>query len=284
MLPPISSGASHKPVPLLLIHGLLSSPKEFGLINHALRMRGVEPISLRIEGYTDGQARRPVSWRNWLSAVHAAIDEAVPKDRPVALGGLCSGGLLAAAVALARPERVGSVALLSPTFKYDGWGLSWWTGLRGLAYLLGLDRHISIAECQPYGVKNERIRRWVIAELTEQAQSPVGPAKLPLWAIRQTEELATFVLGQLRQIQCRTLVMHARDDELSSLGSAETAVAQIPAEARKLIVLENSYHMITIDNDRALVAEELASFVSGRGQAVPGQVRPPYPQLAARAA
>jgi carboxylesterase len=270
---------------LLLIHGLLSSPKEFGLIAHALRMRGIEPISLRIDGYTEGQPGRPQSWRRWLEAALAAIEAAAPTDRPMALGGLCSGGLLAAAVALARPERVSSVALLSPTFKYDGWGLSWWTRLRSLAYLLGLDRYINIAECEPYGVKNERIRRWVVAELEQQAQSPVGPAKLPLWAIRETEELATYVLGRLRQIRCRTLVLHAREDELSSLHSAEAAVAQIPPSARKLIVLENSYHMITIDNDRALVAEELARFVSEEAQVVshsPSQ--PLQPRMAARAA
>ncbi len=282
MLLPIIAGASRTLTPLVLIHGLLSSPKEFGLIAHALRMRGIELIPLRVDGYTEGPARRRRSWRSWLEATLAAIDDVVPTDRPVALGGLCSGGLLAAAAALERPERVSSLALLSPTFSYDGWALSWWTRLRGLAYMLGLDRYISVAECQPYGVKNERIRRWVMAELAAQAQSPVGPAKLPLWAIRETEELATYVRGQLHRLHCRTIVLHAREDELSSLGSAEAAVDLIPSSAKKLVVLEDSYHMITIDNDRALVAEKLADFVSEPAEAV--QHDRPRPQRAVRAA
>lgn len=251
------------PVPLVLIHGLLSSPQEFGLINHSLRLAGVEAIQLNIDGYTNGHQRGMSHWRGWLKAASHALDAAVSPDRKVVLAGLCVGGVLAAALALERKTQTEGLILLSPTFDYDGWGQSRWRYLRHVAYALKLDRYIRVAEREPYGIKNERVRRWVIDELKAQRQSAVGPAQLPLWAIHEAERLMAHVRTNLQRIECRTLVIHSREDELSALPGVERVFRGIAAKDKRLVVLDNSYHMITIDNERARVAAELTQFVRG---------------------
>ena len=251
------------PPPLVLIHGLFSSPQEFGLINNSFRLAGIEAITLEIDGYTDGHQHGMSRWRDWLTSASAALDAAVPPGRRVILAGLCVGGVLAAALALERKAQTEGLALLSPTFDYDGWGQSRWRHLRHLAYALKLDRFIRVAEREPYGIKNERIRRWVIEELKAKRKSAVGPALLPLWAIHEAEKLMAHVRANIQRIDCRTLVMHAREDELSGLPGVERIVHGLAATDKRLVVLENSYHMITIDNDRARVATELARFVRG---------------------
>ena len=249
------------PVPLVLIHGLFSSPQEFGLINHALRLAGIEAIHLDIDGYTNGHQHGISEWRDWLKAASGALDAAVSADRRVVLAGLCVGGVLAAALALERKAQTEGLVLLSPTFDYDGWGQSRWRHLRHLAYALKLDRYIGIAEREPYGIKNERIRRWVIEELNAQRQSAVGPSQLPLWAIHESEKLMAHVRANLQRIDCRTLVIHSREDELSALPGVERVFQGIAAMDKRLVVLEDIYHMITIDNERARVAAELTEFV-----------------------
>ena len=58
-------------------------------------------------------------------------------------------------------------------------------------------------------------------------------------------------------------VQHAREDEICRLASVRDAVARVPTGLLSLHVLENSYHMITADNDRHLVADRLSAFLQG---------------------
>jgi carboxylesterase len=58
------------------------------------------------------------------------------------------------------------------------------------------------------------------------------------------------------QITCPVLVIHARDDELTSLKSAEFI-----ARNARVVVLENSYHMVCVDNDRKQVTASVLDFL-----------------------
>jgi carboxylesterase len=150
---------------------------------------------------------------------------------------------------------------MSPTFTYDGWNVSPLRHLRHLAYWTGLDNVFSVSECEPYGIKNEKIRKWVIRELQERAQSAVGPARIPLRALRQAERMMTEVREHLAELDVPLLVIHASEDEITSLASVERLVSALPIKDKQLAVLDNSYHMVTIDNDRQQVAGLLAAFV-----------------------
>ena len=248
------------PHPLLLFHGLLSSPQEFGLIAHSLRSRGLLHESVTVPGYTFGTDPQSPDWRRWRAGGQAAIEARVPGNEPVILGGLCMGGILAAALALQAPERVAGLVLMSPSFVFDGWGLSPIRHLRHLGYWTGLDRFFSMTEREPYGVKNPKIRRWIASELEQRAQSAAGPARVPLPALRQAEYLLAEVRAHLHELTCPILMIHARDDEISSLAGVKRLFDTLPQRDKELVVLENSYHMITIDNDRHELAALLDRF------------------------
>jgi carboxylesterase len=70
-----------------------------------------------------------------------------------------------------------------------------------------------------------------------------------------------------KEIRCPTLVVHAREDELTSLRSANFLVEQIGGGRARMVVLEDSYHMICVDNDREIVAKNVLEFF---GAALPG--------------
>jgi carboxylesterase len=249
------------PLPLLLFHGLLSSPQEFGLIAHSLRSRGLAYEGVNVPGYT--LANDPVSprWQRWRDAACAVVDARGLPDEPVILGGLCMGGVLAAAAALERKQRIAGLVLISPTFTYDGWGLSPIRHFRRLAYWTGFDRFYSVAEREPYGVKSPKIRKWVVQEMAQRAQSAVGPARLPLRALREGERMMAEVRARLTELDCPLLVIHAREDEITRLTSVQALFSALPQQDKELVVLENSYHMVTIDNDRHEVAALLERFV-----------------------
>lgn len=234
---------------ILLFHGLLSSPQEFGLIAHAMRRKGLSHEAVTVPGYTLASGHTP-DWQRWRVAGADAINAHVSGDAPVILGGLCMGGVLAAALALQAPERVAGLVLMSPSFDFDGWGVSPLRYLRHIGYWSGLDRFFSVAEREPFGVKNARIREWIARELHERNQSAAGPARVPLRALREGERMMKYVRARFHELTCPILMIHAREDEISSLGSVVRLFQALPQADKELVVLENSYHMITIDNDR----------------------------------
>jgi carboxylesterase len=189
------------------------------------------------------------------------IDAAADRDRPVLLGGLCTGGLISAAIALEHRRRVDGLVLISPTLAYDGWGLPCWRHLRHVGYWLGVDRFIHIREREPYGIKNPVVRRWVAREMRERACSAAGPAALPLWALGESEKLTAYVCRRASELDCPIMVIHARDDEITQLKRVRAFFDALTVPEKSLVVLENSYHIATMDNDYARVAEELAAFV-----------------------
>ncbi|HET7524435.1 MAG TPA: alpha/beta fold hydrolase [Burkholderiaceae bacterium] len=264
-------------LPLVMLHGLRSTPREFDLIALTLRGRGIQLITPHIDGYSLDPRPRRTSWRQWQAAASAAIGQVVPRGQPFVLGGLCAGGLLAAALTLEGAHRVAGLAMLSPTFDYDGWSQTRWRHLRTLGYALGLARWIRVAEREPFGVKNAKIRGWVAREMRLRASSASGPSSLPLWAIREVDRLKDWVRVRLPSLRTRTLVMHARDDDVCTLASVQRAMPMIAATHKRLVVLDDSYHMITIDNDRHKVADELFAFSTAHATTPIGSQHVRYP-------
>jgi carboxylesterase len=243
---------------LVLIHDLMSSPLEFGLMTQILGARGVRYHFLEIPGYTHGVERPALAWRQWLTAAAARLDERYAAGEPIVLAGLGTGAALAAALALeSRRQDVRGLALLSPAFPAQSTARA---PTHAIAASLGLDRWVAIRRSDPFGIKNPKTRKWVAREIEESGMSSAGPATLPLRAVRESERLHEHVQAELLRLTAPLLVLHAREDADASLAAVSALVEQLSGSAR-LIPLEHSYHMITLDNDRQRVAHELADFL-----------------------
>lgn len=244
---------------LVLFHGLASTPREFGLLEFPLRRMGVTLHTPTLSGYSHGMRTGDARWQDWVREGSARVDEIAARHGRVVIGGLCTGAVLALAIdARRRSDAVAGLALLSPPFAYDGWGLPWWYQLRHLAYRMGIAHRFRMRERSPYGLKNERLRQWVQQEMESGQASMSGPARIPLQLVRESERLSLHARGCLGGLRVPTLVLHAREDEICNVSSVRAALAHAPENTCRLAVLENSYHMITADNDRQLVAQELA--------------------------
>ena len=248
---------------LVVFHGLASTPKEFGFLIHPLRREGIRLEALEVPGYSAHLLGEPARWRDWVRAAGDALALATAESpEPFVLGGLCTGAMLAVAVAASRPwPGLLGMSLMSPLVAYDGWGLPRWYALRRLAYMLGLTKRFHMAERWPFGLKNERMRQWIRAQLTAGETTLVGPPRVSLQVVRESERLSAHVLRLLPLLKVPVLAQHAREDEICSLASARAALSMVPARLLDLQVLDNSYHMITADNDRQLVADRLALFM-----------------------
>ena len=85
-------------------------------------------------------------------------------------------------------------------------------------------------------------------------------AKLTLPAVHEAELLIKSVKKSLPRISAPALIIHAVEDDVSTPRSARFVAANIGSKIVESILLHDSYHMLTIDNEREQVATDTIRF------------------------
>ena len=252
---------------VFLIHGLGGTQYDLGSMHKRLKNAGFVTHSLTLPGHgTQPEDLVGVTAEDWIDAVVAKYREVRDAHATLHLMGMCMGALLAAALAQREAHTQGRLVVLAPPVFIDGWATPWYRGLRPLLYAVpGLPQRMKIEEEEPYGIKNEQLRAIVKAKF-ERGEN-FHYRWVPLECLRQVDRLRAVVMKGASKIACQTLVVHAREDELTSLRSANFLVEQIGGARARMVVLEDSYHMVCVDNDREIVARNVLEFF---GAAMPG--------------
>jgi carboxylesterase len=251
----------------LLIHGLSGSPLEMQYLAKRLRKEGFATYAPHFEGYGFAGRSDPFatgSWREWRAQVLECFDELARNYRSVCVSGLCVGAVLALDLAAERPGRVAALSLLATTLAYDGWSLPWYQFLAPLAYYTPLKYCYSYRERYPYGVKNECLRKWIAREMSEKTTSIAGASSLPMTAVYQAKQLIRHVRRAIPAVTSPALVIHAKEDDVASVKSAVFVLENLGSDDVEFVLLHDSYHMVTMDNEKDLVASETIRFFRDR--------------------
>jgi len=251
----------------LLIHGLGGTQYDLGSMHKRLKNAGLITYSLTLPGHgTTPEDLASVAAEEWVEAVVSKYREIGDEHPTLHLVGMCMGSLLAALLAEREHHAKGKLIMLAPPIYIDGWATPWYRALRPLLYAVpGLPQRMRVEEEEPFGVKNEQLRAIVKAKF--QRGENFHYQWVPLECIRQVDRLRAKVMKALSRVRCPTLVVHAREDELTSLRSAHFVVETIGGARARMVILEDSYHMICMDNDREIVAKNVLEFL---GAALPG--------------
>lgn len=249
---------------VFLIHGLGGTQYDLGSMHKRLKNAGFVTHSLTLPGHgTTPEDLANVKVEDWLEAVRARYHEALDQHDVLHLMGMCMGSLLAVETAKRERHAKGKLVVLAPPVYIDGWATPWYRGARALLYQVpGVPARMKVMEEDPYGIKNEQLRAIVKAKFERGENFHYG--WVPLACIREVDRLRGMVMTGLDRIGCQTLVVHAREDELTSLRSATYLVEHIGGKKRaglaRMVVLEDSYHMVCVDNDREIVARNVLEF------------------------
>jgi len=248
-------GASKDSITILL-PGLNGGGLELGQLPSFLNSNGFNTVLPEIKGYLYGSPAD--HYETWLSQVHHCIDKLKGQYRNVNLAGISMGSTLALAVAMQRDD-VASIALLSPVLRYDGWSVPWYRFLLDIAYNLGI-RDWEYSEREPFGVKNADLRRRIREKFKSQELSEVGASLITSRHLHEAKGLMSYTTKNLDSITSRLLLIQSVEDDTSSIWSAEKILANVKSDLRRTIWLGNSYHIITIDNEREIVLNETLRF------------------------
>lgn len=248
------AGGTHA---VLLIHGLASTPLELRIVAKALHQHDFTTVVPYFPGY--GNDSPCANWQDWLAGVRTQYLALRANHETVSVGGLCIGATLALALAMEQPVQ--SLALLSTTLQYDGWAIPYYHPLLSLAYHTPIKNWYTYREREPFGLKNEKLREGIRRSMQASNQSRAGASAISVDHIYQAQQLAKHVRKNLSRITCDTLLMHAIDDETSSPKNAQIVYDGINSRYKRKLMLDDCYHMITLDNGRDNVARETTLFI-----------------------
>ena len=252
-------GGSHG---VLLFHGLSSTPAELNYLARGLNRAGYTVRVPVIEGYSHGlPAHEHKGHHKWMESALAAFDDMRSRCATVSVGGLCIGSLLALSVSVARPSLTSATLGLSTTLHYDGWANPWTRHLLHVLRYLPVAREMRIREREPFGIKNERLRAMVAAQMRASGTSDAGASQLRVRDLLEAQRLARVVRRSMHAIKAPTLLIHAKEDESASPRSSFEVAKGVSSRHVKLVLLSNSYHMISIDGERSRVLSEMKGFL-----------------------
>jgi len=245
---------------VLLIHSLGGNPIELRFVAQGLARAGYTvyfPLLPGLGGGTDVSGLS--SWHDWYAAAEAAHDQLKRTCDVIMVGGLSAGSMLALRLARERPQQVHGLILFAPTMFPNGWAIPKTLHLFKLVHQKWFARLFHFQQRAPYGIKDDRIRNFVI-ESFKSEDRPVedlfGRGGGLVWEFMC---LAREVKKRLTEIKQPAAIFHPRHDDQSSLKNAMTIQAKLGGLV-ETTVLDDCYHMVTLDKQRSIVVERAVDF------------------------
>ena len=257
--------SSSKRVGVLLIHGLCGSPAEIRYIASGLGREGVKVVCPTLAGYSgSGDEVKASSWHDWYRSAEEALDELARTCDRVVVGGLSTGAVLGLLLAAKKPDKVHGLALYSPTLWLSGRSVPWYLRL----FRFVNNKRVADMFRFPFpahvGIKDQRIRDFVQSAASAGSS---GMPSTPGCVVVERRRLCKEAMSTLNQITQPVLILHAREDDYAGLDNA-AHLQQSLAGPVDLVVLEDSYHMVTIDRQRNVVLDRTVGFISRLGGAL----------------
>ncbi len=248
---------------VLLVHGLTGTPSEMRFVGKHLNKMGFTVYAPTLAGHClDEAALTQTTYEDWMASLQKALAHLETKADDVSAAGICVGGALALYLAHQEKGKVGKVAIYAPALDYDGWNQPVWSRaarvFKDVLIHVPAMRDMRFQESHPFGVKDDRIRRFIENPSNLDGALPYFPAR----ALYQNYRLNDALKKALPEITVPTLLLHAREDDVSNPRNSYAIQKRHGGDCR-VVLLEDSYHMIHVDRERHKVAELTGEFFKG---------------------
>lgn len=248
-------------VGVLLVHSLGGNPVELRFVAQGLARQGYTvycPLLPGLGGGTDTSGLS--SWRDWYAALETAHDELKAHCDVVIVGGLSAGAMLALRLARERASDVDGLLLFAPTIWPNGWAIPLHFNLFSLIRHKWVASFLRLQQRAPYGIKDERIRNFVIESFKSEGrplEDLFGRGGGLVWEFKA---LTRDVRRRLREIPQQAAIFHPREDDQSDISNAFKLQRELGGVV-EVTVLDDSYHMVTLDRQRSVVVDRTVEFV-----------------------
>lgn len=234
---------------VLLSHGFTGSPASMRPWAEYLAAQGYAVSVPRLPGHgTTWQDMNKTSWADWSGEIARAFEALSDQVESVFVCGLSMGGGLALRLAADHPDRVAGLVLVNPAVAPDRKDVKLLSVLKHLVPSLG-------------GIAND-IKKPGVEEH--------GYTQTPLRAADSMFKGYKILRDDLGRITCPLLLMRSAEDHVVGPSSARIILGSVASTDAREEILENSYHVATLDNDAERIFEGSAAFIERVSGAVSG--------------
>lgn len=247
---------------VMLLYGLSGSPLEIIYLATRLNAEGYAVEIPHIPGYehsSSGEIIKP--YECWINDALEHFLEMKKKYKSVSMGGLSCGAVICLNIAEQVGNELSAIMLLSTTLFVDGWHIPWYQVFVPLLYFSPLRHRLYFKEREPFGIKNLERRAIASKAMTENSVSITGGSSISLFKIYQARQLNKITIKDLSLVTCPTLIIHSAEDETASLKNMDQVLANISSPVVKQLILQDSYHIITVDNEKENVVRSCIDFL-----------------------
>ena len=271
-----------------LIHGITGTPVEMRYLARGLARRGENVYATTLPGHcTSLRNLVRTSEQQWCDHVGKQLAYVRERYEHVYVAGLSAGALLA--LEASTRVAVDGVGVLSPTFFYDGWNTPRSHAILPLALKLVpecLQHLLFHLDGHPYGVKDSMIQAHIRASYTsasvfnewvglwwegyrsesvENGTEPSSAASkgyplFPLQTLTEIDRLMSRVRKILEKVSAPTMILQATEDDMTGPRNAQFVYDEIASTQKQVVLLDDCYHVITVDRQRQAVVKHLDAF------------------------
>src|SRR5262245_29313539 len=252
----------------LLIHGLGGTPLEMRYVAQGLAHAGHTVHVPQLAGHcSTADDLGATCWGDWYESVSQEHDRLAARCDTVIAGGLSMGAILAIHHAAERGQGVSGLALYAPSLWLDGWGVPWYASLFSLVTKKWCAELFAFAERHPWGVKDARVRLAVEQAIKSGDSSQAGISALPGSLMLELRWLVQQVKKEIGKVQQPALIVHPRQDDRASLRNLRYLQASLSGPV-ETVVLDDSYHLVTLDRQRHIVVSRTLDFAARLQQGI----------------
>jgi carboxylesterase len=226
---------------VILVHGFTSSCHSMRELGERLFDAGFDAAGILLPGHgTTANDMEKKKWTEWYEAVENKLIELRPRYTHVFLCGQSMGGCLS--LYTASFHSVNGVITISSGLKIFDWKLSF---LRVVKYFV----------------------RFIKKHDGPDINDPVAKAKevhydlMPVTSIIELQHLLDKLRERMALVTCPVLLIHARHDHTFDFKNQKMMFDTLGSPTKKIVVLENSYHVATVDYDKATIHKETIEFI-----------------------
>ena len=227
-------------VGVLLCHGFTGTPQSLRPWGEYLADRGYSVRIPLLPGHgTTWQEMNQTRWEDWYAAVDAAFRELHEASERVVVCGLSMGGALALQLAQGHGPRISGLVLVNPAVKFED----------PRTLLLPVLKHV----VGSLGAIGNDVKKPGVTELAY-TRTPLKAAHSQLVAWQS-------VVRDLPEVTQPVLLLRSPQDHVVPASSSALILSRISSLDVTEILLEDSYHVATIDNDAQRIFDESAKFI-----------------------
>ncbi len=223
----------------LVLHGFTGNPQSKRPLAEALAAAGLTVDLPLLPGHgTSLEDLVPTRWEDWSGAAEAAFAARATRCDQVVVCVLSMGGTLSCWLAEVHPDVAG-IAVVNPLVQAPPEEFR--SGVRAL-----VDAGTDVFDAIGSDIKKEG------------AAEAAYPGT-PLAAVLSLFEGVDAVEAALGSITCPVLLLSSREDHVVDPVSGDVLAARVGGPLER-VMLEDSYHVATLDNDAPLVEERVVAF------------------------